>query len=135
MTSQQLEYIIALADEKSFSKASHKLYISQPALSQFVKNLESELNVQLFDRSTTPIKLTYAGELYVKSARKIQSIMTELNNELADLTILNIGELSIGTIPFRAASMLPKSIVAFRKKYPGITLILLRTRSRTWNLF
>ncbi|HEX2927308.1 MAG TPA: LysR family transcriptional regulator [Ruminiclostridium sp.] len=122
MTSQQLEYIIALADEKSFSKASQRLYISQPALSQFVKNLETELNVQLFDRSTTPIKLTYAGELYVNAARKIQSILTDLNNELTDLTVLNIGELTIGTIPFRASCMLPKSIVAFRKKYPGVNI-------------
>ncbi|ACL75119.1 LysR family transcriptional regulator [Ruminiclostridium cellulolyticum] len=122
MTSQQLEYIIRLADEKSFSKASQKLLISQPALSQFVKNLETELNIQLFDRSTTPIKLTYAGELYVNAARKIQNILTELDNELTDLTVLNIGKLTIGTIPFRASCMLPKSIVAFRKKYPGIDI-------------
>ncbi|AEY66041.1 LysR family transcriptional regulator [Clostridium sp. BNL1100] len=122
MTSQQLQYIITLADEKSFSKASQKLIISQPALSQFVKNLETELKVQLFDRSTTPIKLTYAGELYVNAARKIQIILTELDNELTDLTILNIGKLAIGTIPFRASCMLPKSIVAFRKKYPGVDI-------------
>ena len=122
MTSQQLEYIIALADEKSFSRASQKLLISQPALSQFVKNLETELNVQLFDRSTTPIKLTYAGELYVSAARKIQTIITELDNELKDLTILNTGKLTIGTIPFRASCMLPKSIVSFKNKYPGVDI-------------
>ncbi len=125
MTSQQLEYIIALADERSFSKASQKLLISQPALSQFVKNLETELKIQLFDRSTTPIKLTYAGELYVNSARKIQNILTELDNELTDLTLLNKGKLTIGTIPFRASCMLPKSIVAFRKKYPGVDIHIL----------
>ncbi len=122
MTSQQLEYIIALADDRSFSKASQKLLISQPALSQFVKNLETELKIQLFDRSTTPIKLTYAGELYVNAARKIQNILTELDNELTDLTLLNKGKLTIGTIPFRASCMLPKSIVAFRKKYPGVDI-------------
>ena len=122
MTSQQLEYIIVLADESSFSKASQKLLISQPALSQFVKNLETELNIQLFDRSTTPIKLTYAGELYVNAARKIQTILTELDNELTDLTVLNKGKLTIGTIPFRASCMLPKSIVAFSKKYPGVDI-------------
>lgn len=122
MTSQQLEYIITLADERSFSKASQKLLISQPALSQFVKNLETELNVQLFDRSTTPIKLTYAGELYVSAARKIQTIMAELDNELKDLSILNTGKLTIGTIPFRASCMLPKSIVSFKKNYPGVDI-------------
>ncbi len=122
MTSQQLEYILALANERSFSKASQKLSISQPALSQFVKNLETELDIQLFDRSTTPIKLTYAGELYVNAARKIQTILTELNNELSDLTVLIKGKLTLGTIPFRASCMLPKSIVAFRKKYPGVDI-------------
>lgn len=52
------EYIYAVYQEKSFSKAAKKLYVSQPWLSATVKKVEQELDVRLFDRSTTPISLT-----------------------------------------------------------------------------
>jgi len=120
MTSQQLEYVLTLAEEKSFSKASQRLFVSQPSLSQFIKNLENELHVQLFDRSSSPIRLTPSGEAYVKAARKIKAVEEELNNEIADLTNLQTGELNIGTSPFRASCLLPKSLATFQKKYPGV---------------
>jgi DNA-binding transcriptional LysR family regulator len=135
MTTQQIEYILALSDEKSFSKAAQKLYVSQPALSQFVKNLESELNVLLFDRSTCPIKLTYAGELYVYAARKIQAILTELNNQFTDLSNVDIGQLTIGTTPFRASCLLPKSIAAFRQKHPGVHIHIIENKESVLESF
>lgn len=122
MTSQQIEYVLILTEEKSFSKASQRLFVTQPSLSQFIKNLENELCTQLFDRSTSPIRLTPSGEAYVKSAKKIKAIEEELRNELADLTNLQKGELFIGTSPFRASCLLPKSIAAFHIKYPGVTI-------------
>jgi DNA-binding transcriptional LysR family regulator len=122
MTSQQIEYLLILAEERSFSKASQRLYVTQPSLSQFVKNLENELHTQLFDRSTSPIRLTPSGDAYVKAAKKIKSIEEELNNQIADLTNLQSGQLNIGTSPFRASCLLPKSIAEFHKKYPGVEL-------------
>lgn len=122
MTSQQIEYVLILAEEKSFSKASQRLFVTQPSLSQFIKNLENELCTQLFDRSTSPIRLTPSGEAYVRAAKKIKSIEEELNNQIADLTNLQTGELYIGTSPFRASCLLPKSISAFHKKYPGVSI-------------
>lgn len=122
MTSQQIEYVLTLAEEKSFSKAAQKLYVTQPSLSQFIKNLEKELHTQIFDRSTSPIRLTQAGEAFVKAARKIKAIEDELNQQIADLTNLKIGELRIGTTPFCASCLLPKSIAKFHEFYPGITI-------------
>ncbi|MFC5470648.1 LysR substrate-binding domain-containing protein [Cohnella suwonensis] len=122
MTPQHLKYVLTLAEEKNFSKAAQKLFITQPSLSQFIKNLESQLNVQLFDRSTAPIRLTYAGEIYVDAAHKIQAVQTELDNQLTDLHNLNLGELRIGTTPFRASCLLPKSIGAFRQKHPRVNI-------------
>ena len=116
-TSQQIEYVLTLAEEKSFSKAAQKLYVTQPSLSQFIKNLEKELRVPIFDRSTSPIRLTPAGEAFVNAARKIKAIEDELNQQIADLTNLNTGDLRIGTSPFRASCLLPKSIAKFQELY------------------
>ncbi len=125
MTSQQIEYVLILAEERSFSKASQRLYVTQPSLSQFIKNLENELCTQLFDRSTSPIRITPAGEAYIEAARKIKVIEDELRQRLADLTELKAGALKIGTSPFRASCLLPKSIAEFHKMYPGVTIQIL----------
>lgn len=125
MTSQQIQYVLTLAEERSFSKAAQRLYVTQPSLSQFIKNLEIELHTQLFDRSTSPISLTPAGEAFIKAALKIKDIEDELNQQLADLTNLKTGDLSIGTSPFRASCLLPKSIAKFHELYPGISINIL----------
>lgn len=122
MTSQQIEYILVLTEEGNFSKAAQRLYLSQPALSQFIRNLEDKLGTQLFDRSCSPIKLTQAGQYYVDAAKRIQTIERTLQNELSDLLDLQCGTLTIGTTPFRAAYLLPKSIAAFQQAYQGIQI-------------
>ena len=71
MNTRQLEYVIAVAEERSFSKAADKLHISQPSLSQYIRNIEKSLEVNLFDRSVTPLSLTEIGEVYVKTAYSI----------------------------------------------------------------
>lgn len=125
MTSQQIEYVLTLAEEKSFSKAAQRLYVTQPSLSQFIKNLEKELHTQIFDRSTSPIRLTQAGEAFIIAARRIKTIEDELNQQIADLTDLKTGELRIGTSPFRASCLLSKSIAKFHDLYPGVTIDIL----------
>lgn len=122
MTSQQIEYVLTLAEEKSFSKAAARLYVTQPSLSQFIKNLENELRTPLFDRSSSPIRLTPAGKVFIEAARRIKAVEEELYHQLADLTNLKTGELKIGTSPFRASCLLPKSIGEFHKIYPGVKI-------------
>jgi DNA-binding transcriptional LysR family regulator len=122
MTPQQIEYVLALAEERNFSKAAKRLFVTQPSLSQFIKNLESQLKAVLFDRSISPLRLTPAGEAYVYAARKILAVQNELDHLIADISNLQVGELTIGTSPFRASCLLPKSIKAFQDKYPRIKL-------------
>ena len=62
MTPQQIEYVLLVAQLRSFSKAAQKLYITQPSLSKYIINIERQLGTEIFDRSTTPISLTAAGE-------------------------------------------------------------------------
>ena len=61
MDLDKVTYLLALADTKNYSRAAEQCHISQPALTRYIKNLEEELNVTLFDRSSFPIRLTYAG--------------------------------------------------------------------------
>ena len=72
------EYICAISEEKSFSRAAQKLYVSQPWLSSVVKKVEQEIKTPLFDRSTTPISLTPAGEYYVEQAKRVMAIEEEM---------------------------------------------------------
>lgn len=130
MTSQQLEYVLILAEERSFSKAAQRLFVTQPSLSQFIKNLEAQLNIQLFDRSTSPIGLTLAGQAYVDAARQINNIETSLKNQIADITNLKTGILSLGTDAFRASCLLPKSISVFKEKHPGIHIKMIENNQQ-----
>ena len=71
MNAKQLQYVIALSQARSFSEVAEQLNISQPALSKQVIGLEQELGVRLFDRSTTPLSLTPAGEHFVREAKDL----------------------------------------------------------------
>ncbi|HAG12644.1 MAG TPA: LysR family transcriptional regulator [Ruminococcus sp.] len=124
LTTQQLTYVIAVAESQSISKAAEKLYVTQPSLSQFIHSLEKQLNVKLFDRSVTPIRLTDAGELYVEWARKLLAMEENMNNALSDLMGMETGTVRIGASSFRVRCLLARSIAAFHAKYPGIHLTI-----------
>ena len=74
MNSHDIEYVLTIARERSFSKASKKLFITQPSLSRSIISIEKELGCKLFDRSAKPLALTEAGELYVSAATRISEI-------------------------------------------------------------
>lgn len=76
MNQNQLKYFVAAAETRSFSKAAEEFFISQAAITQQIKFLESELEVQLFDRSTRPVTLTAAGRTFFVEAKAILERMT-----------------------------------------------------------
>ncbi len=122
MTSQQIQCIIALAEEGSFSAAARKLFVTQPSISQLVKNMENQIGAPMFDRSSSPIKLTLIGEAYYDAAKKMEAINRELHNRVSEINGLETGTLRIGTSPFRASCMLLRSISYFKQRYPGIQI-------------
>ena len=71
MDFREMLYITTVADCRSITAAARKLYISQPSLSHIVSKVEQDVGVKLFDRGTSPLTITYAGEKYVETARKI----------------------------------------------------------------
>ena len=77
MDTKILEYVIAIAEEKSLSKAAERLYLSQPALSQRLKKLEDELGTPLFLREKNGLSITDAGRIYINGAHSILQIKRE----------------------------------------------------------
>lgn len=129
MDFRQLQYILKVAEERSFSKAAQKLFIAQPSLSQYVQKIELELGVQLFDRSCTPLKLTFAGELYVETAMRILDLKDQLYKQIDDIANSKKGRVTIGLSAFRSTYIMPKVLPLFHDKFPGIEVILVEGNS------
>lgn len=119
-----MEYVYEVYKEKSFSRAAHNLYISQPALSATIKKIEAKVGAPLFDRSTNPIQLTDCGREYVKCMLKIMDLQAEFENYLSDMDELKTGSISIGGTNLYSSFVLPPIITAFTQKYPGVQVHL-----------
>lgn len=124
MNLKQFKYVLTLNNEGCFSKAADVLNISQPSLSQYIKKIEKELGVELFDRSGGNVRLTDAGRVYIEAGKKILDIKHDMSLKFMDISENKTGSITIGTSPFRSAVMMPKIVKEFKKLYPGITLII-----------
>ena len=124
MTSQQRQYILAVAQERSFSKAAKKLFLTQPSLSKAILSLEKELGCRLFDRSVSPLALTEAGRLFVQTASEMEAAEQQLLSRLGKLRQKECLPLRLGNTPFRARYYLPLTLGQFHKLYPNSELTL-----------
>lgn len=124
MELRQLRYMLMVAEEKSFSRAAEKLYIAQPHLSQYIQKLENQIGIQLFDRKSTPITLTYAGEQFAQIARQMLQLDSNLLQQMKDFSEENSGRLALGISPVRSAYILPIILPAFRALFPQVDLSL-----------
>ena len=81
MVLHNYEYFVAIVDEGSLTKAAEHLYVSQPSLSQYLKRLEANLGVELFDRSASPLRLTYTGERYYQYVLQMMKLDENIRRE------------------------------------------------------
>lgn len=125
------DYVYAVYQERSFSKAAARLYISQPSLSAKIKKIESELGAMIFDRSTSPLRLTEFGEKYIEAITEVNSIEHRIENLVNDINMLQYGELSVGASNVYAAYVLPPIIAAYREKFPGVNIRLVEGNTDT----
>jgi len=114
--------VLQIAQDGTFSQAAKHRFISQPALSQCIKKIESELGMQIFDRSKTPLQLTEAGRIYVEAAKQLQTIRQSILQRVDDLSELRTGQLRIGSSRTRSVCLLTDAMVAFHQRYPDIQL-------------
>ena len=135
-TLDQLRILHAISNEGSFKKAAEKLYISQPAVSLQVQNLERQLNTPLFYRDKRKARLTETGQLLIKYCDRILSLCEETCRALDELHTLQSGRLIIGASQTTGTYLMPRLIGVFRHKYPKIDVELQvhSTRKISWDV-
>lgn len=129
MTNQQMDYVLAVAQEQSFSKAAQKLYVTQPSLSQSIIAIEKALGATIFDRSRSPVRLTAAGRIIIDTIKQIRSLEDNMKNRISDLESSVSGTLTIGASSFRTGCLLAKSIAKFRLTYPDVEVSVIEDSS------
>ncbi|MCY9516193.1 LysR family transcriptional regulator [Paenibacillus apiarius] len=129
MDIKQLHYFVTVADQLSYSKAAQKLHISQPSLSNAIKNLEREVGSPLLERSTRKIELTDAGNVLYQKSIRLLSQMNILKKEMEEVKLTGSGELVIGMIE-SVRQWVPKVIREYQGRFPSIHIKLMEVLSR-----
>ena len=126
---KEMEYVYAVYEEQSFSKAARKLYLSQPALSAAVRRAEAEIHTPIFDRSTNPIRLTAAGSYYIDAVKRILDIRQEMESYFDTLAGECQGAVKVGAASFFCAHVLPDIAEEFQRQYPAWRASLLEVNA------
>jgi DNA-binding transcriptional LysR family regulator len=121
MDINQLEVLVAVAREKSFSRAAEALGRTQPAVSQAIRRLERDLGEQLFDRSSKDGTLTHAGTLLVEYGRQMINLRRTAQDAISEIRALHTGKVSISANEHTVFYLLPL-IAEFRKRHPDIKI-------------
>ena len=122
MTITQLHYVLAIAEQKNFTKAAEKCFVTQPTLSTQIQKLEDELDILIFDRSKKPIELTDVGKKIVIQAKNIVNESDRIQDIVDQQKGFIGGEFKMGIIPTVMPTLLPMFLKAFIKKYPKVKL-------------
>ncbi len=122
MNIQQLEYLIAVDKYKHFGKAAQSCFITQPTLSAMIQKLEDELEVQIFDRTSHPIRTTDIGQQILKEAIAVIDSVNSLKSKANLLNNILAGTLNLGIIPTVSTYILPTHIFKFLQENPKIQM-------------
>jgi LysR family transcriptional regulator, cyn operon transcriptional activator len=122
---RHIRYLLVLDEYRNFTRAADALHVSQPALSQKIKQLEDDLGVQLFDRSGRVVRLTDFGETYLSYARRAFRDLETAQRALQDVQDLSLGRLRIAFTPTFAEYLVAPTIGQFHTQYPGIEIELM----------
>lgn len=126
MNINQLKYFVAVAEQRSFTKAANQYYLSQTAITQQIHALESTLEVQLLDRNTRPVALTPAGTIFLQEAKAILTRMDTAVSRTRDASTGLVGSIRIGYAKGYERSDLSNKLRAFHRAYPNILLTCFR---------
>jgi LysR family transcriptional regulator, hydrogen peroxide-inducible genes activator len=130
-TLRQLQYVVAVADEKSFRKAAEKCHVAQPSLSAQISQVEEAIGAQLFERDTKQVALTQVGEELVARARAVLAVADELVESGERHSDPLSGSLRLGMIPTVGPYLLPEVAGTLRKKYPKLRFVWQEGKTET----
>jgi DNA-binding transcriptional LysR family regulator len=122
MELRQLRYLVALADERNFTRAAAREHVAQPALSQQIRRLEHELGLQLAERTTRSVSITRAGEVLLARARRMLAELDAANAELQLVRGLQTGHVTVGTMHTMGPIDVSLVLAIFHERHPGIEL-------------
>ncbi len=131
MNTKHADYVLTTLREGSITAAAKKLFISQPALSQTIRQIERALGAPIFDRGREKLTLTFAGEKYIEAMRAAIMIETNLANEIAETKAECHGRMRLGISVQRGMNLLPLVIPEFVKLYPYVRIELVEHGSDT----
>ncbi|CAG7654452.1 LysR substrate-binding domain-containing protein [Paenibacillus allorhizosphaerae] len=132
MDIRHLQYFVEVAKHQSFSKASEKLYVSQPTVSKMVKNLEDEIGMALLLRSTKrKLELTDAGHVVYRQGQAIIQSFHNIASELDAIKNMKTGTIRMGIPPMTGSRFFSKIISGFHQKYPGISIKIIEDGSKS----
>lgn len=126
---KQMEALMTVVREGNITRAAKKLYISQPALSQMILGIERELGTALFDRSSIPMKLTYAGEKYLAACNKIHRIYESVTQQISEIHDGSVGRITLGMTFDQSLIMTHRILPRFFAVYPKYDLKLVESPS------
>lgn len=121
---RHLHYFLAVAEERHFGRAAERLHIAQPPLSHAVKQLEGELGVTLFERTTRRVDLTPAGELLLERARGILAAVESARTDVARAEAGDLGRIALGFTGSTTYELLPRLSRVLREELPDVELEL-----------
>ncbi|WP_328319800.1 transcriptional regulator CynR [Streptomyces sp. NBC_00388] len=119
---RHLRYLLAVAEHGSFTRAAEGLRVSQPTLSQQIRQLERTVGVQLLDRTGRSVRLTDAGEAYGHYARRALRDLAAAERAVADVQDLSRGSLRLAVTPTFTAYLIGPLVAGLHTRHPGITL-------------
>lgn len=129
MEMKELYYFIAIAEEKSISKAAERLFMAQSSLSQFLGILENNVGSKLFIRTSRGVCLTQEGELMLQYAYKTLAEYRSVQNEIKDIKQLKSGRVIMGISTFRGSYLLPPVLNAFHLEHPDVKVEIVEKNS------
>jgi DNA-binding transcriptional LysR family regulator len=130
MTFRQLESFLAVARERSFSRAAQTIHLAQPTLSEHIQELERELGTRLFLRRARQVSLTEAGRIFEPRAQRVLAAADDARQAVLGVDGLVRGSLLIGAGTTPGIYVLPRVVAAFQALYPGVELRLRIANSR-----
>lgn len=129
MKFKEYYYVKRVADYHNFTKAAKSLYISQPSLSAYISKMEMELGVELFDRTSSPIKLTKEGEVFLETYSKIIDLYNNMKSMFSSGSKEYKKNLVIGIPGSRSIFMIPIIFPQFEKEFPDVKLEIIEDNS------
>lgn len=129
MELRQLEYFVAVAEERNFTRAAERVHISQSGVSARIRQLERELGAELFDRSARAATLTVAGKAALEHARAALSAADAVRRSVDEVTGLLRGRISVGMVVGCTVLPLFEALAAFHSAHPGVELSLTEDNS------